>query len=266
MSLDLPSNNTDVPEAYVGVWRRRSDTDRVYWVQSHRIHASLSIPLKRPDFSGRKGWDDFSDEDLMVLTHQAGVSGACIAKDDIFHPRRQFDYLPRRGETFLRRMRREGSTLYAEALDGTDPCIWDLVAAPEGEIVALRFQDAGVGKDEHDQRRGYLLVVGGHFIFVRDRAVMTQRAANLNVLAECKNYGRQELLDVLDFEISFGRRGGDAPWQVQLSTIPFREGRRIMDDVMLEKILATAGKAPQRLRLGDQIFLRYWSLDEWRRA
>jgi len=259
----LPINNTDVPEHYVGAWRKRSDTECAFWLQSHRLHASLTIPITRPDFAGRQSWADFSDQELLELTHQAGVAGACIAQGDILHRRRQIDYLPRRGEPHLRRMRRSGMLLAEETLDSRDACVWESLADAQQEIVALRFQDAGIGQDSDDQRKGYLLVVGNYFLFVRDRLVFTQQAASLAILAEYKMRDRAQRIELLDFEISFGTRTtGAAPWMIQLSTLPFREGQPLLDNATLQRIARDAGR-PHPVRWNGKHYLRYWSLDEW---
>lgn len=263
MTLSLPINNTDVPEAYVGAWRRRSDTELGLWLQTHRLHASLTIPLDRPDFAGRQTWADFSDAELLLLAHQRGVSGACIAQDDILHRRRQIDYLPRRGDPFLIRMRRNGNLLQQEGLDGGDQVVWELLADGSKEMFALRFQDAGIGPDSDDQRRGYLLVVGQYFMFVRDRAGATQRADSLETLIELKALKRAQIIELLDFEISFGTRvAHDIAWEIQHSTIPYREGQPLMDDATFRDIVTQSGPTPRRVRWDGRQFLRYWSLDE----
>ncbi len=263
MTHPLPINNTDVPEEYIGAWRKRSNIERGFWLQTHRLHASVGITLDRPDFSGRQSWADFSDAELFLLAQQTGVSGACIAQDDILHRRRQIDYLPRRGDPYLRRMRREATLLHDAALDGRDAAVWELLADAHHEIFALRFHDAGIGAASDDQRRGYLLVVGAYFMFVRDRVIATQRADNLATLIEAKDLQRAQVIDLLDFEISFGQRPvTHGPWLIQHSTIPYREGQPLMDDATLAQIVVQAGQAPRRVRWGGKHFLRYWALDE----
>ena len=266
MTTSFPINNTDVPDAYVGAWRKRSNTEYAFWLQSHRLHASLTIPVDRPSCSGRQSWADFTDDELMRLAHQGGVAGACIAQGNILHRRRQIDYLPRRGEPYLRRMRHDGTLLYDETLDKRESCIWELLADARQEIVALRFQDAGIGPDSDDQRKGYLLVIGAYFLFVRDRLVYTQQAESLAMLAECKGMQRAQLIELLDFEISFGTRPvDDAPWLIQRSTIPFREGKPLLDNPTLQRIARDAQQSTHPVRWGGKHYLRYWSLDEWQR-
>lgn len=267
MIQNLPINNTDVPEDYVGAWRKRSNIELSFWLQTHRLHASLSIPLHRPDFAGRQTWADFSDDELILLAQQGGVSGACIAQDDILHRRRQIDYLPRRGDPYLRRMHRDTTLLKEETLDGRDQVVWELLADGRTEIVALRFQDAGIGADSDDQRRGYLLIAGDYFLFVRDRLVATQRADSLATLIELKEPERAQLIELLDFEISFGMRPTDNhPWLIQHSTIPYRERCPLMDNRTLHEIIAQAGQGPRQIRWGGKRFFRYWSLDEYQPA
>jgi hypothetical protein len=265
MAVVLPTNNTDVPEAYVGAWRKRSNVDRAYWLQTHRLHAIIVVPADRPDFSGRRGWDDFSDDELMLLAQQGGVSGACIAAEDVLHRRRQIDYLPQRGQPFLRRMKRDGVQLIDECLDGRHRCTWDLLADSHNEMVGLRFHDVEVGSSGGNQCRGYLLVVGPYFMYVRDRFVATQNAESLAMLAELKNYTREQLIAVLDFELSFGRRDGPRPWTIELSSIPFREGRQLMSDAVLHRIITSAGQGPEKITRAGINYLRYWTLDEWLR-
>lgn len=262
----LPANNTDVPRAYVGAWRKRANIEHAYWLQTTRLHASLDIPVERPAFADRRSWADFSFEELMQLALQGGVAGACIAGGDILHRRRQLDYLPRRGEPYLRHVRVDGALLHDSSLDGRDSAIWERLSDGSETVIGLRFQDAGVGEHADDQRRGYLLVVDQFFMYVRDRMAATQRAESLATLADCKQYNREQLIELLDFEISFGRRDGDAPWAIALSTIPFREGRQLMTDDILQGIVARAGQAPERVRRDGKGFLRYWMLDELFRA
>ncbi len=265
MALNLPPNNTDVPQAYVGAWRKRSDRERSLWLQTTRLSAMIDIPADRPDFSGRRGFDDFSDAELMILAHQGGVAGACIAADDVLHRRRQVDYLPQRGQPFLRRLRVEGETLVESCLDGRRTAVWERLAPAQGEVLGLRFHDVEVGVAHGDECRGYLLAVGPYFAYVRDRYGMTQRAESLAVLAELKAFSREQLVAVLDFELSFGRRQPAQPWTIELSTLPWREGRPFLTDEALQRILGLANRGPEAIRRGGRTFLRYWTLDEYRR-
>jgi hypothetical protein len=255
-----------VPDAWQGAWQRLQqgvDAPRAYWLQTLRLHASILIPAGRPDFSGASSLADLSLDELLWLAEQQGVAGTCIVEGDTLHRRRQVDFQTSRGKPFIRRMRREGELLREETTSGSTPLTWQRISPPEAEVIALRFQDDD-GGTAADQRKGYLLVVGDCFLFVRDRGGFVPHAESLRVLAECKDYERETLIELLDFEASFGLRAGSRqPWEILLSTLPFREGKPLLAPGAFDAIIKHAGRLPQRVNRDGKMWLRRWSLDEW---
>jgi hypothetical protein len=70
-----------------------------------------------------------------------------------------------------------------------------------------------------------LLVVGDYFLYGRNRARDLSNAPSLDSLIRATNATREQIIAYLDCEFSSGRvRGGRIPWEVQASTIPWREG------------------------------------------
>jgi len=260
-------STTNVPETYTGAWQRlgeEPDAPQAYWLQTHRLHASILVPAGRPDFSGASSLADLGMDELLWLADQQGVAGACIVEGDTLHRRRQVDFQTARGKPFVRRMRREGELLLEETVAGTEQVTWRKISPPDAELIALRFQDEGAAAG--DQHKGYLLIVGEHFLYLRDRAGFAPQAESLRVLAECKDYERETLMELLDFEISFGlRTGGSQPWEITLSTLPFREGKPLLAPAAFEAIVQNAGRLPQRVNRNGKVWLRRWSLDEWTR-
>ena len=111
--------------------------------------------------------------------------------------------------------------------------------------------------------KGVLLIAGDCFMFARDRGVYALQAESLQVLAECKDYGAEELIPLLDFEISYGlRAGGSMPWEIKLSTLPFREGTALLSENAFAAIVANWQRLPQKIQRDGETFLRRWSLDE----
>lgn len=256
---------TEVPDQFTGAWQRTApDNARSFWLQSHRLHAYLTIPHGRPDFSDKSTLAECSFDELMWLAGQDGAAGACIVESsDVLHRRRQIDYAPTRGKPFLRRMRREGMLLHEESLRGTDPATWQNISGDGAEIIAFRFQDEAMSTDFPEPCKGVLLIAGDCFIFARDRGVYALQAESLQVLAECKDYGAEELIPLLDFEISFGlRTGGAMPWEITLSTLPFREGKALLAASEFEAIMKNWQRLPQKIQRDGKLFLRRWSLDE----
>ena len=261
-------STTDVPEMYTGAWQllgEGPDAPQAYWLQTQRLHASILVPAGRPDFSGASSLTDLGMDELLWLADQQGVAGACIVEGDTLHRRRQVDFQTSRGKPFVRRMRRQGELLLEETLAGTEQVTWRKISPPDAEVIALRFQDEGTAAG--DQYKGYLLIVGEHFLFMRDRAGFAPQAESLRVLAECRDYERETLMELLDFEVSFGlRTGGSQPWEITLSTLPFREGKPLLAPTAFEAIMQNAGRQPQRVQRNGKVWLRRWSLDEWTHA
>lgn len=260
---------TDAPDHLTGAWQRTApDNARSFWLQSRHLHAYLTIPHGRPDFSGKSSLAECSFDELMWLAGQDGAAGACIIESsDVLHRRRQIDYSPTRGKPFLRRMRREGTLLHEESLRGTDQISWRNISGDNAEIIAFRFQDESMSADFAEPYKGVLLIAGDCFMFARDRGVYALQAESLQVLAECKDYGAEELIPLLDFEISYGfRAGGIMPWEIKLSTLPFREGTALLSAKAFDAIIANWQRLPQKIQRDGEAFLRHWSLDEWTRA
>jgi hypothetical protein len=59
------------------------------------------------------------------------------------------------------------------------------------------------------------------------------------------------------------RSGGIVPWEIKLSTLPFREGKALLAPNEFEAIAANWQHLPQKIQRDGTIFLRHWSLDEW---
>lgn len=258
---------TEVPDQFTGAWQRTApDNARSFWLQSRHLHAYLNIPHDRPDFSGKSSLAECDFDQLMWLAGQDGAAGSCIVESsDVLHRRRQIDYSPTRGKPFLRRMWREGMLLHEESLRGTDQVTWQNISGEGAEIIAFRFQDESMSADFAEPYKGVLLIAGDCFMFARDRSVYALQAESLQVLAECKDYGVEELIPLLDFEISFGlRTGGTMPWEIKLSTLPFREGQALLSPHGFEAILANWQRLPQKVEREGQLYLRRWSLDEWK--
>jgi hypothetical protein len=256
---------TDVPDSFMGAWQRiPPGQPHTFWLQSRRLYAYLTVPAGRPDFSRKSSLAECSLEELLWLAGQDGAAGTCIIEEEVLHRRRQIDYSPTRGKPFLRRMRRHGMLLHEESLRGTEQVAWQNLSGINAEIIAFRFQDESLTADFAEPCKGVLLIAGDHFMFARDRGIYALHAESLQVLAECKDYGAEELIPLLDFEISYGlRSGGTVPWEIKLSTLPFREGKALLAPNEFEAIAANWQHLPQKIQRDGTIFLRHWSLDEW---
>lgn len=250
-----------VPDAYLGVWRRRlletpqgRDTDsRVHWLQTRHWHADLRLPPDRPDFAGVTRLAECDDAQLAWLARQQGFCGVTQVTGERCAWHRQADFQPATGRRDAGHMAWEAERLVETGAEDDYQEVWERLPESEGGTAALELV---VEAGELPARRTWLLVAGACFVYVRDRPqALPRKAADLSSLIVSARPSRGQLLDWLDFEISFGRRGGAEPWRIQCSTLPYREGQTL-----------TAPGAIRRL--GHQLAVedepdRRWMIRDW---
>lgn len=265
--------NDPVPQSYLGVWQRVSleargkpvdTTTEAYWIQTAELFADMRVPGGRPDFSGKTSLAECSDLELLWFSRQQGFAGMAMAGGDLLHRRRQVDYQPSRGRDNTHRMRFEDELLVEENLTGTVREKWRCLTGPEHGVISLRLlEEAGPG-GRISTRKGYLLVMDDYFLFVRDRIEFTRQAASLEDLFEAQDLGHDEQASLLDCEFSFGRRqGGAQPWEIQLSTLPYREGKILFAAGQFEAFRQGGEALIQRGMGRNGPVTRRWSVHEW---
>ena len=222
-----------VPEWLRGLWRRRSirfpdgsydDTTVVYWLQGDSAFADIRIPAGRPVIRDRDELAELSDGELLALTRQGGFAGWTELSGPRCHWHRQIDFQPPTGIPDQGILHRGDGVLIEEGVHERYLETWEAVSSgPAGADVTLaRRAVAAVG--------GRLVVLGNVFLFARDRRPSLATAPSLAALAPEGRERRAALLALLDCELSFGRcRGGAVPWEVLLSTLPYREGRSLLE-------------------------------------
>ncbi|MEO6696680.1 MAG: hypothetical protein ABIN45_01615 [Gammaproteobacteria bacterium] len=257
-----------VPDHYLGVWQRLSlesaagvDTaTRVYWLQTLVLHADIRVPADRPDFREKHGLQDLTIDELRLLARQQGFAGVTLVEGDTCLWRRHIDYQPPTGGRDIGRMAFDNDRIVEDGLESSYREVWQRLPDSTGETIALRFLEEHSSGGLAVPRKGYLVASGDYFIFARDRAAALPRMPSLAALLEEPNLARDQIIDMLDFEISFGRRQcGRAPWEIQLSTLPFREGRSLFSDTDWASISQAGGKLVQRQHIHDEMLIRRWS-------
>jgi hypothetical protein len=97
--------------------------------------------------------------------------------------------------------------------------IWERLPGSRGRTFAMQLADDPLS---------LLLCAGEYLMSVRPRSTTLPIAPSLTAFVEGKN--GQVLRETLDFEISFGRRIDNDSWKIELSTLPWRQGRVIPID------------------------------------
>lgn len=223
-----------VPPELWGLWRRdllETDggidrTTRVFWLQTPVWFADIRIPRERRLSGGGRSLVEYPAEGLSALARQGGFAGwtSCASIADGFCTwHRDIDFQPPGGTPDEAHLRLEGDTLVEEGVHERYREVWSRVEGGFGDWIAHRV--TAPGTPPRGASRTYLVTAGDWFVFARGRAEPLEHAPSLSSLIARRHLGRGATLDLLHFEISLGRRrGGAMPWQVVLSTLPYREG------------------------------------------
>ena len=257
---------------YRGVWQRlslqvaggeRDTSTQVYWLQTPSLYGDIRVPADRPDFSGRRSLQDFDDTELAWLTRQKGFAGLLEAEGDICRWHREVDYQPSTGEDDVGHMHFEGPLLVETGVDREYEEEWRRLTSPDAPYVALELISEIDALGPNRERTGYVLVVGDYFLYVRGRRGALPPGPSLADVTNSARCSRQCMLDLLDFEISFGRcQGADVPWRIELSTLPFREGQPLFTpDTAPVPRSGVDGSLYYESREGR--LRRHWTVREW---
>jgi hypothetical protein len=227
-----------VPAQYHGVWSRLSlrDADgsfdtatRVRWLQTGSLYCDLRVPADRPDMHGARCLEDLDDPQLRWLAAQQGFAGTLQVEHDICRWHRNIDYQPDCGRADVGRMRFADDVLVEDGVYANYREQWQRLDGSDGDLAALELVGESDGTGELCARGGCLVVSGDYFMFALGRTCMLPPAPSLADAIARERYPRGRILQLLDFEISFGRRrGGAVPWEIELSTLPFREGQPLL--------------------------------------
>lgn len=215
---DMPRG---VPDNYLGVWQRslletpqaRDADSLVLWLQTSHWHADLRIPARRPDFSGITCLAECSDSQLAWLATQQGFCGVTQVEGEQCTWHHQLDFQPANGRRDIGRMIFDGERIVETGVEADYLEVWKRLQRSRGGTAALELV---MENDEFPSRPTWLLVAGDCFIYVRGRPPVGSTASS-----------RARLLWQVAVEISFGYRHGPAPWRIEHSTLPFREGQRL---------------------------------------
>lgn len=257
---------TPVPSRYLGVWQRLSlenvagldATSRVYWLQTPLLHADIRIPAERPDFECNR-LQELTRSELLELARQQGFAGVTQVTGDTCQWQRHIDYQPPTGSRDIGHMTFEGERIVEEGLESRYREVWQSLPGSTGASIAWRFMEESLAEGRHVPRKGYLLSSGDYFIFARDRDVALPLASSLAVLLDSQKFSHTQLVELLDFELSFGRMHGRMPWEIELSTLPFREGQPVLTEVEAAELIKRGGHWKQRVATPQGIVTRRWS-------
>lgn len=229
---DATSRESDaqLPTWLWGEWSRdwilrgkvKSSTLDVHYLQTASYFADIRIPKVRSDFLAVKSFADLTDQQLLLLAGQNGFTGRTALAGSVATWSDEIAFQPSDGTADTGRLeRRPPDRMHEVALDGSYTESWRRSAGANGKYLVIRVQHSG-------RLLRTLVVVGNRFVYVRNRTKDLPIATSFEALIVSTKATRQDIVDYLDCEFSLGRvRGGSVPWEIQQSTLPWREGRHL---------------------------------------
>lgn len=223
-------SSTPVPTWLQGTWTRewlqegkeKSNTLDVHYLQTPTYFADVRVPRDRAGLSNARSFADLTDEQLRLLSSQMGYAGRTTIKGTIATWHEDIAFRPSDGTPDQGRLERIArDRMYEHGLDDSYIESWRFVTNGEGRFLVIRVEHSG-------RLLRTLVVVGNQFVYVRNRAKDLPLAASFDALFKAVNATRDQIIEYLDCEFSVGRVGGRAVrWEIERSTLPWREGHRL---------------------------------------
>ena len=228
-------------------------------MQTPLLHADIRIPADRPAFTNKLSLDDFSLNELKLLAKQKGFAGETSVAGNSCHWKRQIDYQPSRDQLDIGYMHFNGNRILETGSASNYAEVWEQLPESRGTTYAFRFVEKILARSPEQSQAGMLVVSGDYFSFIRDRLTTLPTALSLDNLLSEASSDRQRLYELMDFEISFGRIAkGNMPWEIQLSTLPFREGKQLFTIAEWTEICHSEEDYIQQEQAWNGMIIRRW--------
>ncbi|MGO9059136.1 MAG: hypothetical protein ACLQU2_17370 [Candidatus Binataceae bacterium] len=223
-------STAQLPTWLWGEWSRdwiqkgkvKSNTLDVHYLQTPTYFADIRIPKDQAGISTAKSFADLTDQQLRLLARQNGYAGRTTMEGTVATWHEDILFQPSDGTPDMGRLQRiPPDRMHEHGLDGSYIESWRLLTGGNGRFLVIRVEHSG-------RLLRTLVVVGDEFAYVRNRAKDLPMARSFDALIEATNATREQIVEYLDCEFSVGRvRGGSVPWEIEQSTLPWREGRRL---------------------------------------
>jgi hypothetical protein len=238
---------TRLPTWLWGEWSRdwilrgtvKSSTLDVHYLQTPTYFADIRIPKIRSGISAAQSFADLTDQQLRLLAGRNGFTGRTTMAGTVATWSHDIAFQPSDGTPDSGRLLGiPPNRMHELGLDGSYIESWRHLSGAKGQFLVIRVEHSG-------RLLRSLVVVGNQFVYVRNRAKDLPMAPSLEALIEATKATREEIVGYLDCEFSVGRvRGGSVPWEIQLSTLPWREGQHLDFVEQISVSDAGAGLAP----------------------
>ena len=226
-----------LPAQYIGVWQRelletqtiKDTTSLVLWMQSQHYHIDLRIPRAvQTGLRKVESLQDYNDDELLLLASQqgfAGITNVTLANNqssDICQWLREIDFQPKTSARDMGKMVfTDENTVVETGIDTAYLEVWRRLTSSQ-EAYLSTF---AIGQDRNGlTSEAYLICSGKYVAFARPRVTQLPISASLISALDLYKPTREQLLDWLDMEISFGEMLDDKHWRITYSSLPFKVG------------------------------------------
>ena len=225
-----------LPAKYIGVWQRdlletatiKDDTSLVLWMQTQQYHIDIRIPATLAVIRAVHSLEDYNDEELLILASQQGFSGitqvtpSTAKSSDICQWQREIDFQPQTDARDIGKMVfTDADTIIETGIDDVYLEVWRRL---EDSQKPCSFK-LSTGKNRKGLATPANCMRAGSFVaYARPRQIVMPKIASLIDAIYTIKPARDELLDFLDMEISFGEVIDEKSWKIKHSTLPFKEG------------------------------------------
>jgi hypothetical protein len=235
ISKSRPIVSLPVPTNYIGVWQRelletvtnKDASSLVLWMQTQHYHIDLRIPASRENLREAKSLQDYSGDELLLLASQQGFAGitqvtpANAQSSDVCQWLREIDFQPQTDARDIGKMAFiDANTVIETGIDEAYLEVWRRLENSQ-QPFSFRFT---TGKNRQGlEVPAYLMRADKFVAYARPRALTLPKAPSLNHAIHTYKPTREQLLNWLDFDISFGEMLDETHWKIKHSTLPFRE-------------------------------------------
>jgi hypothetical protein len=219
-----------VPTWLWGEWTRdwiqkgkvKSNTLDVHYLQTPTYFADIRIPKARSEISTARSFADLTDQQLRLLAAQNGFTGRTTMAGAVATWHHDIEFQPSNGTLDKGRLQRiPPDRMHEHGLDGSYIESWESLTDGKRRFLVIRVEHSG-------RLLQTLVLVGNQFVYVRNRAKDLPMAPSFDALIEGTNATREQIVGYLDCEFSVGRvRGRSLSWEIEQSTLPWREGRHL---------------------------------------
>ncbi len=254
-----------VPDWAIGCMDRRyivqdgvTDRSLAIWIQTESQYFDLRIPHDRPRFAEPRSLAAFSPAELLQLARQSGDTGTCTLENDVATWTSwgdRFGFYCDDVASFPDdgRLDPHGGILYE--YDTANSAVryeeaWVQQPYDHGLVAHLTLRDA------RDRLLGVLVVTGRYAGFV-ERST-SENLASLEAQLAAAGADHDRMREILDCEASYAvRPRAGAPYVIQHSNLPFREGRDLDVPQMNPRTLERRKTLPARREEAT------WHVESW---